>query len=81
MRNAEAFSQSFTNRPRNPLALPPMRRGTRAHTARLSPPDACRLPNGRSETEIPLRYNALEPGFIAFKLSRRTRTVMLMVPV
>jgi len=34
-----------------------------------------------SETGIPLRHYALDPGFMAFQLVRRTRIVMLMMPM
>jgi hypothetical protein len=43
-------------------------------------PDACWTPVGRTETGNSLRQDALDPGFMAFRPARRTRTVMLMVP-
>jgi hypothetical protein len=47
----------------------------RPATGRL--PDAC----GRTETGDPLRQDALDPGFIANQLARRTRIMRLIVPV
>jgi hypothetical protein len=39
-------------------------------------------PAGRTGSGVSLRQNyALDPGFIAFRLARRTRIVVLMVPV
>jgi hypothetical protein len=62
MRNVQVFSQSFTNRPPNPLALPRFR------------PDAVK-PGFHCVGTRWIR------GFMAFKLPRRTRAVMLMMPV
>jgi hypothetical protein len=36
---------------------------------------------GRDETGIPLRLNALDPGFHYVLAARHTRSAMLMVPV
>ena len=53
-----------------------------------APPDALepgfhrvRAHCDHTESGIPLRQNALDPGFMTFQLARRTRTAMLMVPV
>jgi hypothetical protein len=40
-----------------------------------------RLATGRNETGIPLRQNALDPGFHDVPLVRLARIVMPMVPV
>src|SRR5262249_44448584 len=88
MRSVEAFSQSFHESPARPLTAP---RPCAVDTAPCAVVAA-----GRTGTGVSLcsaRYpDAVEPGFhcarthwiggfMAFKLARSIRTVMLMVPV
>ena len=88
MRSVEAFSQSYAESPtRPPLFRPPAPAGVpgqpRRYSRHSSPgdPDRRTTPNAM-EPGLSLRQNyALDPGFVAFQLARRTRTVTLMVPV
>ena len=76
-----------------PAPVRPVRRGPPRSASSARPPSpARRAPRasdpakcddrsaaGRSETGLPLRYYALEPGFHYVQLVRSRRTVMLMV--
>jgi hypothetical protein len=47
----------------------------------MPPPDVCRIPAGRSETGVPLRQNALDPGFHRVQTAPAHPDLMLLMPV